>query len=129
MKKVMVFGTFDIIHPGHRNLFKQAREYGDYLIVVAARDKTVLKVKGKLPVNNEKIRLDNIIKSNLADKAVLGDLKDKYKKIKDLKPDIVCLGYDQKYFIGGLSNLNIKIVKLKSYKPNIYKSSKIIKYS
>lgn len=125
MKKVIVFGTFDIIHSGHRNLFKQAREFGDYLIVVAARDKTVLKVKGKLPVNNEKTRLNNIIKSNLADKAVLGDLKNKYKKIKEFKPDVICLGYDQKNFTEGLSSLDVKVVKLKAYKPNIYKSSKI----
>ncbi len=125
----MVFGTFDILHEGHKNFFKQAREFGNYLIVVAARDRTVLKVKGKLPLNNEKIRLNNIIKSNLADKAILGDLKDKYKKIKELKPDVVCLGYDQNSFVDGLNELNVKTIKLKPYKPEIYKSSKIIKYS
>jgi FAD synthetase len=123
MKKVMVFGTFDILHEGHKNFFKQARKYGDYLIVVIARDKTVKKIKGKLPHNNEKTRKINIIKAELVDKVVLGDLKDKHKKIKELKPDVICLGYDQKKFVEGLSNFNIKIVKLKPFKPEIYKSS------
>ena len=57
--KVMVFGTFDILHPGHLNFFKQAREFGNFLIAVIARDKTVLKIKGRLPKNNEKKRLKN----------------------------------------------------------------------
>ena len=59
MKKVMVFGTFDIFHDGHRDYFKQAREFGDYLIVVVARDENVLKIKGNIPRNNEKAREKN----------------------------------------------------------------------
>ena len=129
--KVMVFGTFDILHPGHLNFFKQAREFGNFLIAVIARDKTVLKIKGRLPKNNEKKRLNNLKNNNLIDKAILGGLKDKYEIIKKLKPDIICLGYDQKAFIEELKNkikdfgLKIKIVRLKSYKPEIYKSSKL----
>jgi len=55
--KIMLFGTFDIFHEGHRDFLRQAREYGDYLIVVIARDETVKNVKGKLPRNNESVRL------------------------------------------------------------------------
>ena len=129
--KVMVFGTFDILHPGHLNFFKQAREFGNFLIAVIARDKTVLKIKGRLPKNNEKKRLKNLKNNNLIDKAVLGGLKDKYEIIKKFRPDVICLGYDQKTFTEGLKNkikdfgLKIKIVILKSYKPEIYKSSKL----
>ena len=46
MKKVMVFGTFDIIHPGHIHLLKEAKEYGDFLIAVIGRDATVCKGAG-----------------------------------------------------------------------------------
>ena len=45
MKKVMVFGTFDGLHEGHLDFFRQAREYGDYLIVAVARDVNVKKIK------------------------------------------------------------------------------------
>ncbi len=129
--KAMVFGTFDILHPGHLNFFKQVKKCGDYLIAVVARDRTVLEVKGKLPRNNEKIRLNNVKKIKLVDQAVLGNIKNKYAKIKKLKPAVICLGYDQKIFTEGLKNkikdfgLKTKIIILKPYKPEIYKSSKL----
>ena len=127
----MIFGTFDIFHKGHENFLKQAKQYGDYLIVIIARDKTVLKIKGKLPRNNERKRLKVIGESKLADKAVLGSLSDKYKVIEKFKPNVICLGYDQVAFTEKLEEklrelgLNkTKIIKLKSYKPKKYKSSK-----
>lgn len=125
----MVFGTFDILHKGHKNFFKQARKYGDYLIVVIARDKTVEQVKGKLPRNNEINRLRTITDNCLADKAVLGSLTDKFAAIKKYKPDFICLGYDQNAFIDKLENKlkkfkpNTKIIRLKPYYPNKYRSS------
>ena len=47
--KVMVFGTFDGLHPGHLSYFKQARKYGDYLIAIVALDENVLQFKGHRP--------------------------------------------------------------------------------
>jgi len=127
----MVFGTFDIFHPGHVNFLRQARKYGDYLIVIIARDKTVLNIKKSLPRYQEKKRLAEIIKSNLTDKAVLGSLRDKYQVVKKYQPAVICLGYDQKNFINQLAEklkqfkLKTKIVRLKPYRPKIYKSSKL----
>ena len=133
-KKVMAFGTFDIFHKGHENFLEQARQCGDCLIVVVARDKTVAEVKGNLPQNNEQARLKTVVKSGLADKMVLGNLKDKYKIIEKFKPDVICLGYDQQAFTESLEEklkeynlLNTKIVRLKSYCPEKYKSSKFLK--
>jgi len=123
MKKIMVFGTFDILHKGHLNYFKQAKQHGDYLIAVIARDKNVKKIKAKLPKNNEKIRLNKVKKH--VNKAVLGYIKDKYKILKKLKPDIICLGYDQKTSLKDLKKLKIPIKRLKPYKPHKYKSSKL----
>ncbi len=133
MKKAMTFGTFDIFHPGHKNFFKQAKTYGDYLTVVIARDKTVLEVKGVLPKNNENARLETAQESNLVDETVLGNLGDKYAIIKEKRPDVICLGYDQKFFTNKLEEklkeFNMEdtvIVKMRSYHPEIYKSSKYI---
>ena len=132
MKKVMTFGTFDIFHLGHESFLKQARQYGDYLIVVIARDKTVKKVKGEFTQNNELIRQRAIIKSSLADEIVLGNLEDKYEVIKKYQPEIICLGYDQTAFIENLreklKEFNLektRIIKLKPYYPEKYKSSKL----
>lgn len=133
MKKVMVFGTFDVLHKGHLNFFKQAKKYGDYLIVAVARDDIVKKVKGKKPKHNEKQRLNKIQKLDIVDKAVLGMKKDKYKNIEKYKPDIICLGYDQTAFTDKLKQelkkrkLKTKIIRLKPYKPHKYKSSKLKK--
>jgi len=127
MKKVMVFGTFDILHPGHINFFRQAKKYGDYLIVVVARDLNVKKIKGELPIDNEAKRRNNIKKLKIVNEVILGDLKDKFRVIEKKKPNVICLGYDQKDF--SLNNelderkLNIKVIRLRPHKPEIYKSS------
>ena len=126
MKKVIVFGTFDILHPGHINMLNQAKQYGDYLVVVIARDETVYNVKGEKPLNDENARLANIQKLNIADKARLGCIDNKYKVIEEEDPDIIALGYDQKVFIDMLEDVvkdKVEIVRLAPFKPEIYKSS------
>ena len=62
MKKIMVFGTFDVLHKGHINFFKQAKKHGDHLLVVVARDKTVSLIKGIKPHYDEKERLKSVKK-------------------------------------------------------------------
>jgi len=127
MKTVMCFGVFDNLHLGHLSYLKQARKYGNQLIVVVARDKNVLRVKGKLPKQNEKIRQKAIQKLNLSQKVILGQLRDKFKVVIKYRPDVICLGYDQIVDRGELKQIFPgKIIKLKSYKSNIYKSSKLI---
>lgn len=127
-KKVLAFGTFDILHPGHERMLKAAKKLGDHLTVIIARDSTVCSVKGKKALFNEKTRLKNLKQLNIADKVRLGCIGDKYKVITDEIPDVIALGYDQKFFVDDLKNVldkNTKIVRLKPYKPEIYKSSKI----
>lgn len=38
MKKVITYGTYDLLHVGHINLLRRARELGDYLVVVLSTD-------------------------------------------------------------------------------------------
>jgi len=128
MSKVMVFGTFDIIHPGHLYLLKEAKKLGDYLVVIIARDQTVVDVKSRKSQNDESARLKNINDLHIADKVIFGNIGDKYQVIKEEKPDIIALGYDQRAFVDKLNTIvdkNTKIVRLQPYKEEIYKSSKL----
>ena len=132
MKKTMAFGSFDILHDGHKHYLKEAKSFGDYLIVVVARDSNIMRFKGKKPVNNEQQRLKNIKKLKFVDKAVLGNKEDILEVLEEFKPNTICLGYDQKTIDenklkGELEkrSLKAKIVRCRPFKPEVYKSSKI----
>ena len=131
MKTVMAFGTFDIFHPGHESYFTQAKKLGDILVVVVARDENVLKIKNQAPKNDEEARKKILEASGLADEVVLGNLKNRYVVIEKFRPELIALGYDQKVDEAELKNkltelgLKTKIVRLKSYHPEKYKSSKL----
>jgi FAD synthetase len=120
-KKVMIFGTFDVLHDGHFYVMKKAKKYGN-LTVVVGRDITVKSLKGKFPKNNEQKRIDNIKKLKIADSVILGSLGDKYKVILDIKPDLICLGYDQKFFTDKLEKvlldkgLSVEVIRFDCYK-------------
>ena len=128
-RKVMVFGTFDSLHPGHLNFFQQARKYGDYLIVIIARDVNVKKIKGCYPDLSEKERQKSVAQTKKVAKAILGYKINRFKIIKKIKPDVICLGYDQRIKISELENkleelkLKVDIYRLAPYKPDKYKSS------
>lgn len=134
MKKVMVFGTFDIIHMGHLHMFKKAKEYGDYLVVSLARDKNVEKIKGIGSFYAEKERKEFLENLKIVDEVILGHLSNPYKNIESVKPDFIALGYDQKIFVDELADkisefgLNTQIVKLPAYRKLKYKSKYIKKY-
>ena len=131
MTKVLVFGTFDGLHPGHIDFFCQAKKLGDYLIVVVARDFTVQAVKGHAPKQNEVLRLKKVSQNEFVNEAILGNETDPYQIIKKIQPDIIGLGYDQQVFTKNLEaivqnlGVNAKIVRFQAYKPKIYHSSLI----
>jgi cytidyltransferase-like protein len=129
--KIMLFGTFDGLHKGHLNFFKQAKKLSrdSFLIALVARDKNVFKIKNKKTIFLENKRKNLVKKCNLIDKVILGSLNDYMKQILIEKPDIIALGYDQKAFVKELKTevkkrkLNVKIVRLKPHKAHIYKNS------
>lgn len=134
MKKVMVFGTFDILHLGHIHLLNKAKEYGDVLLVVVARNKNVEKIKGQEPLHDEnerKLILENL---KMIDKVVFGYEDDVYEVIKEYQPDTIALGYDQKVFVDELEDaitrygLSATIVRLPPFYPEKYKSQIMRKY-
>jgi D-beta-D-heptose 7-phosphate kinase/D-beta-D-heptose 1-phosphate adenosyltransferase len=62
--KIIVNGTFDILHPGHLALLNYAKSLGDFLIVAIDTDERVRKLKGSSrPINDQatrKIMLENL---------------------------------------------------------------------
>jgi len=133
MKKVMCAGTFDIIHPGHLFYFSEAKKYGDKLVVVVARDNTSEKFKGKRPVHSERERLEAVRTLEIVDEAVLGNKDNIFDIIEKVKPDAICLGYDQKIqrqeVEDELKKRGIKadVIRISPYMPHVYKSSKLKK--
>lgn len=120
-KKVLAAGCFDLLHYGHLKYLEEAKKLGGEgaeLVVVVARDATILKRKGHPPVMNEAHRRALVGALKPVDKAVLGgpDL-DTARVIKEVKPDIIALGYDQQ----DLAELverevkSAKVVLLKKY--------------
>lgn len=124
---VITFWTFDIFHLWHKHFLKQASFYWDKLITIVATDKNVLNLKGFKPKNNEIVRKEIVEKSRISDIVELWSNLNPLYCLDKYNPNIVCLGYDQVWFISLLLKDTmyswINIVRLKSYKKNIYKSS------
>jgi FAD synthetase len=135
--KVICFGTFDFFHPGHLFYLKEAKKFGNYLIVVVANDKTVEKLKGKKPYFEQKERLKIIKNLRIVDKAILAreakNQDEMFEILKKEKPKVIALGYDQRVDTKALNKwleknkINAKIVRIKPYKRKKFKSSKIKK--
>ncbi len=128
--RIMVFGTFDGVHKGHLNFFKQAKKIAknSFLIVSVARDKNVLKIKGGLPMFPEKERIALIKKCVMVDKVVLGGLSRHLPHILKERPDIIALGYDQSAYVANIEKdlknkgVSVKVVRLKPYRAKVYKN-------
>jgi len=128
--KIMVFGTFDGVHLGHLNFFKQAKGLASksFLIASIARDNNVKKIKGEKPEFKEAKRLKLIKETRLADKVILASKGNYLSNILKEKPEIIALGYDQKAYVRELKKdlknkgILIKIIRLKPYKEHIYKN-------
>ena len=129
--RVLAFGTFDILHPGHDHYLQEARKLGDELWVVVALDETVRQVKGRLPKYSQEQRRKAGEGLLFVDHAVLGNPGDKYRIVEEINPDIIAIGYDQTSFVDNLAalltlrGLNPRIVKIGSHLPEKYKSSKM----
>ena len=134
MKRIMVFGTFDMIHAGHEDFFRQARALDPepYLIVSVARDKVVERIKGERPRRGENERLEDVVNHPGVDDALLGDEEGHMRHIRAVSPDIVALGYDQAgEYVDHLEEelraayLPTEVIRLKPYQPEMYKTSKL----
>lgn len=96
MRRIIVNGTFDIVHRGHIEMLNYARSQGDYLLVAIDSDRRVKELKGSLrPVNNQEDRkfyLDNLKAVNAC---WIFDSAEELEHIcKIYKPDVMVKGSD-----------------------------------
>ena len=130
MRKVMVFGTFDGIHRGHREFLKDAKALGDYLVAVVAQDHVVEHLKGHLPKINLEERSRLLSEEDNVDQVVIGDAEiETWRVVREHRPEVVALGYDQTQLAESLLahldefDWHPEVKVMKSFEPNIYHNS------
>ena len=95
MKRVITFGTFDIVHVGHINILERAKSLGDYLIVGVSSDALNMQKKGRTPVYSESDRVKIISSLRCVDEIFIEhslELKGDY--IKEHDADLLVMGDD-----------------------------------
>lgn len=121
--RILVFGTFDVLHPGHHFLLTEAAKRGD-LHVVVARDAHVQLIKGRLPKQSEEERLSALQAAYPQADICLGDKADFLAPVRAIKPDLILLGYDQKLPPGvSEEDLPCPTERLLAFEPHKWKSS------
>lgn len=98
-KRVLVAGTFDLLHPGHLFLINEAAKLGDVYVIVAT-DKNRKLYSGTAPIVPQEQRLE-VVKSlkNVKDARLGRSDNDTLKTVEEINPDIILLGPDQKYSV------------------------------
>ena len=127
-KIVLAGGVFDIIHPGHIHTLTAAKALGDVLVVAIATDKTAQKMKKMQPLHDQELRCELVNSLSMVDEAIIGHEENIFETVKEIKPDIIALGYDQihqeKFISDGCKriSLDVKIVRLQSPIPKLSSS-------
>ena len=95
MKKVITYGTYDLLHQGHINLLMRAKALGDYLIVGVTND-NFDRDRGKLNVRNNVLeRVEAVKATGLADQIIIEDyIGQKIDDIQKYNVDIFAIGSD-----------------------------------
>lgn len=129
--RVMTTGVFDLIHLGHIHMLQAAKKHGDELVVVIARDETVLKQKHN-PINPEEVRRQIVEALKPVDRAVLGHHGDIYRVVTELRPNVIALGFDQPFKETDVEakcrehGVELKVVRLPQFDYDLDATRKII---
>ncbi len=95
MKKIITYGTFDLLHEGHINLLRRAKALGDYLIVGVTND-SFDRERGKLNVRNNVLeRVEAVKATGLVDEVIIENyVGQKIDDILNYNIDIFAIGSD-----------------------------------
>jgi FAD synthetase len=134
---VLATGVFDLLHLGHLRFLQESKRKGgprSKLLVVVARDKTVFRRKGRGPVIPEDQRRELVGALRVVDRAILGREEiDLLGVLKEVKPNLVCVGYDQDEIRTAVTRLivkeglPIKVVRIRRFGPIGFNSSSSLK--
>lgn len=127
MNKILTFGVYDYFHLGHLRLFKQCKEYADYLIVAVQNGEYIKKFKpdAKVMYSTED-RVEMLEAIRIVDKVIIYDTVS-VEALEKIDFDILALGEDhvgERFTIieNWCNEHNKKVVRLKRT-PNICSSS------
>lgn len=94
MKRILTYGTFDLLHYGHIRLLKRAKALGDYLIVALSTDE-FNNLKGKKAYHDYKTRKEMLESIRYVDLVIPEDnWEQKIDDVKNYKADVVVMGSD-----------------------------------
>ncbi len=94
MKRVLTYGTFDLLHYGHIRILKRAKELGDYLVVALSTDEFNA-IKGKKAYHNYETRKKMLEAIRYVDLVIPeNNWEQKLQDVKDYKIDVVVMGDD-----------------------------------
>jgi len=134
---VLATGVFDLLHLGHLRFLEESKKTGgpgSKLVVVIARDRTVRRRKGRGPIVPEDQRRELVAAFRVVDRAILGREEiDLLGILKEVKPDFVCVGYDQNEIRTAVTRLvkreklPVRVVRILRFGPVGFNSSSKLK--
>lgn len=123
LQSILVFGTFDRFHPGHRYLLDAACARGSLSIIVA-RDATVESIKGHTPAQSQDERIQVLQGAYPDAQIILGSDVNYMDPVMQINPDLILLGYDQRMPPGVTEeDLPCAVERMDALEPEKYKSS------
>ena len=113
MKKVITYGTFDLLHYGHINILRRARELGDYLVVAISTDEFNWNEKGKKCYFTYEQRKAMVESIRYVDRVIPETNWDqKITDVRDYDIDVFVMGDDWKGKFDYLEREGIEVVYL-----------------
>lgn len=127
---VLTFGSFDLVHEGHKYYLGEAKKLWNNLLTIIATDKNIEKIKWTLPQHSQTERFNEVSDLWIADEVFMGSEDHPMTWVERFKPHIICLWYDQwGKFVDHLPDkisklwLETQILRIAPYHPETYKSS------
>ena len=117
--KIIVNGSFDLLHPGHIRLINYAKSLGDYLLVATDSDSRISELKGNdRPFNSQYERVTLLSNLKAVDEVkVFNSQEELIDIIKEYEPDIMVKGsdYRDRYIVEQEYCKEIKFVERDEY--------------